>query len=162
MSTVLLAFISLALFAFIIFCHEFGHFIVAKLLGVNVLEFAIGMGPALWQGRRDEKSTIYSIRAFPIGGFCKMQGEDLEDEEEDEEDFEEEEEEEAPGRRPLREEMLPPEDLDPSGSFMAQPFFNKILILLAGPFMNFVLAFVVCAVMLNLFVTAETLSFHPQ
>lgn len=58
----------------IIIIHEFGHFIVAKLNGVLVEEFAIGMGPKIIgiQG----KETLYSLRLFPIGGFCKMLGED--------------------------------------------------------------------------------------
>lgn len=54
--------------------HEFGHFIVAKLNGVRVNEFAIGMGPRLLKWGKGE--TTYSIRAFPIGGFCAMEGED--------------------------------------------------------------------------------------
>ncbi len=54
--------------------HEFGHFIVAKKTGVRVLEFAIGMGPAIF--KRKGKETVFSIRIFPIGGFCKMEGED--------------------------------------------------------------------------------------
>ena len=54
--------------------HEFGHFIVAKKTGVRVLEFAIGMGPAIF--KRKGKETLFSIRLFPIGGYCKMEGED--------------------------------------------------------------------------------------
>lgn len=54
--------------------HEFGHFITAKLLGIRVNEFAIGMGPVLWRRTRGE--TQYSLRAFPVGGFCAMEGED--------------------------------------------------------------------------------------
>lgn len=58
----------------IVVIHEFGHFIIAKLNGVLVEEFAIGMGPKLFgiQG----KETLYSIRLFPIGGFCRMLGEE--------------------------------------------------------------------------------------
>jgi regulator of sigma E protease len=55
--------------------HEFGHFITAKLSGIRVTEFAIGMGPKLWKKQKGE--TLYSIRALPIGGFCSM-GEDEE------------------------------------------------------------------------------------
>ena len=61
----------------IVFVHEFGHFIFAKLMGVYVYEFAIGMGPKLW--RKKGKETEYTLRAIPIGGFCMMAGEDLED-----------------------------------------------------------------------------------
>lgn len=61
----------------IVFVHEFGHFIFAKLTGVYVYEFAIGMGPKLFS--KKGKETEYTLRAIPIGGFCMIAGEDLED-----------------------------------------------------------------------------------
>lgn len=70
----ILVIIAILLFSFIIFIHEFGHFFTAKLSGVRVNEFAIGMGPKLFHFTRGE--TEYSLRAFPIGGFCAMEGED--------------------------------------------------------------------------------------
>lgn len=57
----------------IIMVHEFGHFIIAKLFHVGVIEFSIGMGPKLIQKRY--KDTVYSLRIFPIGGYCAMYGE---------------------------------------------------------------------------------------
>lgn len=57
--------------------HEFGHFLLAKLNGVYVYEFSIGMGPKLFSKTVGE--TDYSIRAIPIGGFCQLAGEDLDD-----------------------------------------------------------------------------------
>lgn len=65
---------AIIIFSIIIFVHELGHFIAAKAFGVNVLEFAIGMGPVIW--KKKGKETLYSIRAVPMGGFCKMEGED--------------------------------------------------------------------------------------
>ena len=65
--------LAILLFSFIIFFHELGHFVLAKKNGVEVDEFAIGMGPALFS--KEYKGTWYSIRIFPIGGFCAM-GED--------------------------------------------------------------------------------------
>ena len=59
-----------------IFIHEFGHFFTAKLSGIRVNEFAIGMGPTLFHFQRGE--TKYSLRLLPIGGFCAMEGEDEE------------------------------------------------------------------------------------
>ena len=72
----MLVYIILAIFMFgvLIAVHEWGHYIAAKRLGVRVNEFAIGMGPALWSKQKGE--TLYSLRAFPIGGFCAMEGED--------------------------------------------------------------------------------------
>ncbi|MBQ6845913.1 MAG: site-2 protease family protein [Oscillospiraceae bacterium] len=56
--------------------HEFGHFITAKLSGVKVNEFSIGMGPAIFKKQKGE--TLYSLRIFPFGGYCAMEGEDKE------------------------------------------------------------------------------------
>lgn len=60
-------------FVILIVPHELGHFTAAKLLGVKVNEFAFGMGPALFKKQGEE--TLYSIRAFPIGGYCALEGE---------------------------------------------------------------------------------------
>ena len=61
----------------IIAIHEFGHFIWAKITGVYVYEFAIGMGPKILSKKYGE--TVYSIRAIPFGGFCQLAGEDLDE-----------------------------------------------------------------------------------
>ena len=65
---------AILLFSFLIFIHEFGHFITAKLSGVQVNEFSMFMGPAIWKKQIGE--TLYSIRCIPIGGYCAMEGED--------------------------------------------------------------------------------------
>ena len=70
--------IAVLLFGVIIFVHEFGHFFTAKLSGIRVNEFAIGMGPTIFKRKKGE--TQYSLRLFPIGGFCAMEGEDGESE----------------------------------------------------------------------------------
>ena len=67
---------ALLLFGILIAVHELGHFLAAKACGVRVNEFAIGMGPTLWQKQKGE--TQYSLRAFPVGGFCAMEGEEEE------------------------------------------------------------------------------------
>lgn len=67
----------IVLFVFLIFPHELGHFIAAKSFGVQVNEFAFGMGPAIF--KKQGKETLYSIRAIPIGGYCAMEGEDTEE-----------------------------------------------------------------------------------
>ncbi len=66
--------IAILMFGILIALHEFGHFVTAKLLGVRVNEFAIGMGPLLFSTQKGE--TQYSLRAIPMGGFCAMEGED--------------------------------------------------------------------------------------
>ena len=101
--------LAILFFGVMVAIHEFGHFFTAKLLKVKVNEFAIGMGPALWSTKRGE--TQYSFRAFPIGGYCAMEGED-----------------EATG--------------DPR-AFAAQSWWKKLIILVAGSFMNVVLGLVI-------------------
>ena len=72
--TVLYAVIAILIFGLLVAIHEFGHFSAAKLCGVRVEEFAVGMGPALWKKQKGE--TLYSLRAVPFGGYCAMTGED--------------------------------------------------------------------------------------
>ena len=62
------------LFGVLIAVHEFGHFLAAKLCGVKVNEFSVGMGPAIWKRQRGE--TLYALRGIPLGGYCAMEGED--------------------------------------------------------------------------------------
>lgn len=64
----------IVLFSLLIFIHELGHFTAAKLFGVQVNEFSMFMGPALWKKQRGE--TLYAIRLIPLGGYCEMEGED--------------------------------------------------------------------------------------
>lgn len=71
---------AIIIFCLLIFVHELGHFIAAKLCGVKVNAFAIGMGPAFFKKQKGE--TEYSLRIFPIGGFCALEGEDEESEDE--------------------------------------------------------------------------------
>ncbi len=73
MTTIWTILAAILIFCILIFVHEFGHFISAKLLGIRVHEFAIGMGPKLFAKQKGE--TLYSVRALPIGGFCALEGE---------------------------------------------------------------------------------------
>lgn len=99
----------------LIFVHEFGHFIVAKKTGVHVEEFALGMGPKLIKWKRKNDPTLYSIRLFPIGGFCAMAGEVGEE----------------PEKKLKKDEYM-----------CNKKPYQKILILIAGVTMNFILALV--------------------
>lgn len=72
----MVAIYAILLFLMMIIPHEFGHFAVAKAVGVQVNEFSIGMGPKLWNKQKGE--TLYSVRLLPIGGFCAMEGENEE------------------------------------------------------------------------------------
>ncbi|MBU5677453.1 RIP metalloprotease RseP [Alkaliphilus sp. MSJ-5] len=68
------ALVAIIVFGILVLIHELGHFTVAKLVGIKVHEFAIGMGPKLIQVKKGE--TSYSIRALPLGGYVRMEGED--------------------------------------------------------------------------------------
>ena len=93
--------------------HEFGHFAVAKLCGVRVETFAIGFGKKIIGFRRGD--TDYQLNILPLGGYVKMSGE-------------------MPGESPD-----PDRELDP-GDFSAHPRWQRMLIALAGPVANFILA----------------------
>ena len=71
---------SILVFGSVIFIHELGHFVTAKLCGIKVNEFSLGMGPALL--RFEKGDTTYALRLLPIGGFVSMEGEDEESDDE--------------------------------------------------------------------------------
>lgn len=117
--------ISIIVFSIIIIVHELGHFFAAKKCGIRVEEFSVGMGPLIVSKKKGE--TEYSLRAFPIGGYCKMQGEM------DEEDYG---------------EMVDP-DYEKSRSFNQKSVMQKIGVIFAGPAMNFILAFILVFILLG-------------
>lgn len=101
--------------------HEFGHFYVARLCGVKVLRFCIGMGRPFWSFR-DKKGTEFGLAPIPLGGYVKM--------------LDEREGQVAPEERHL--------------SYNSKSPWQRIAILAAGPFANFLLAFVVFWVLVGL------------
>ncbi len=80
MSTIINILLFIVILGIIVFVHEAGHFILAKLCGVYVYEFALGMGPKICGFKKGD--TEYNLRAIPIGGFCQLAGEDLDDDDE--------------------------------------------------------------------------------
>ncbi len=68
--------IAILIFGFLIFIHEFGHFITARLFKVGVNEFSLGMGPKILKKKSKKSGILYSLRLLPIGGFVSMVGED--------------------------------------------------------------------------------------
>jgi RIP metalloprotease RseP len=71
MNTIL---ITLLIIAVLILAHEWGHFVVARRIGIPVYEFAIGFGPKVFSWKRN--GVIYSLRLIPLGGFVRMAGEE--------------------------------------------------------------------------------------
>ena len=113
--------IALIIFGLIVTVHEFGHFVCAKLSGIKVLEFSVGMGPKIVQKQKGE--TMYSLRALPLGGYCAMEGED----------------------------STPDGSEDSNRSFRSAKLWERMIVLAAGAFMNFVLGFVMVTVMILMY-----------
>ena len=115
----------------VVLIHEFGHFIVAKLNDVYVITFSLGFGPKLIKKRFGE--TEYAISAVPFGGYCKFAGEsDDEDENENDEN-----------KKDALTDKNIEEDIPEYRTFRAKSPFQKMQIVIAGPLMNAVLAFLI-------------------
>ena len=110
--------LAILLLAILIVVHEFGHFLAARLMKIDVTEFAVGFGPKLVQWNSKKHDTKFSIRAGPLGGFCAFYGED-----------------DAEGKTK-----------DDPRAFAKQNVWKRMFVILMGPVMNFVLAFCVAVV----------------
>lgn len=108
------------IFGVLVASHEFGHFIVAKTGGIRVNEFFIGMGPTIWKKKKGD--TLYSIKLLPIGGACVFDGMDPVAEEKGEYD---------------------------EHSFLKAPVWRRIATLFAGPFANFLIAYLLAVVLVS-------------
>ena len=111
MSVIINIVVLVLMLGFLILIHELGHFLWAKKFGVHIYELAIGMGPVI-KTIKGKDGIDYSIRAFPIGGFVQMAGEVYED-----------------------------DNKIPKEKFMCnKPWWQKLIILLAGVTNNFIAA----------------------
>ena len=124
--------IAILLLAILIVVHEFGHFIAARLMKIDVREFAVGFGPKLigWKSKKYE--TTFAIRLIPMGGYCAFYGED-----------------DATG-----------EWKDDPRIFGKHNVWKRMFVILMGPLMNFVLAFVVATVLI--WCTGVTVPTEPE
>ena len=132
MSFIITILAALLVFSAVIAIHEFGHFAVAKLCGIQVNEFSIGMGPVLW--KKNHKGTQYSLRALPVGGFVALEGE------------ESPESQQAEAAHTVQEQPAPETEapVQPTGIPLNEaPVWQRALVMVAGAVMNFVLGFVV-------------------
>ena len=166
---------AILIFGVLIFIHELGHFIVARLCGVKVLEFAIGMGPKLFSWKGKKKGTVYSLRAFPIGGFVNMLGENgmevVQGDNGEGKDapamFREKPSDDPEDTRPVNEEW---QELTPElekQAYCNQSVWRRILISIAGPAMNIILGILLMLVMVlvqgeNAAATTVVAGFHVQ
>ncbi|MBE5892609.1 MAG: RIP metalloprotease RseP [Lachnospiraceae bacterium] len=114
------------IFGVVVISHEFGHFLLAKASGIRVLEFSVGMGPTLFSFQKGD--TKYALKLLPIGGACMFEGEDGLQTQEGE-----------PGE----------------GSFMKANVWKRISTVVAGPLFNFILAFIIALIMVNMIVIRD-------
>ncbi len=120
----------LFLLGVLVFVHEFGHYIVAKLTGVKVAEFSIGFGKMLW-GKTDASGTLWKLSAIPLGGYCKFLGDT-----------------DAASSGNDSSELS---DEDKKYAFAFQNPFKKLAIVVGGPGFNYLFAVVVFACIFTAF-----------
>ena len=119
----------IVIFGLVVISHEFGHFLLAKANGIHVVEFSVGMGPTLLHFTKGD--TKYSLKLLPIGGACMFEGEDG---------------------------LATKEGEESEGSFLKAPVWGRISTVVAGPLFNFVLAFIIALVMVNIVVLRDPIA----
>ena len=139
-------------FGIIILVHELGHFLMCKLMGVRVNEFAIGMGPKLLSFGK--KETAYTLRLFPIGGFCAMEGEDEGAPTPSAIGGNADRAEEDGGEPALPDEEEAPAEPDPR-AFPNKKVWRRIIIVVAGAAMNLVLGYVLLVAYYGIFTVPD-------
>jgi regulator of sigma E protease len=115
----------LVMLSILVVLHELGHFVIARRNGVRVNEFSVGFGPRLAEWTSPRSGTRYALRVFPIGGYCAMEGEDNKTSE----------------AQQQRDFLSSRTGVD--GNFQAKSPWQRLAIILAGPFANFVLCYVI-------------------
>ena len=111
------------IFGIVVISHEFGHFLIAKMNGIHVVEFSVGMGPNLLSFKKGD--TIYSLKLLPLGGACMFEGEDG---------------------------LNIQEGEASEGAFNNASVWARIATVVAGPFFNFILGAIVAAIMVSMMV----------
>lgn len=120
--------------------HEFGHYIVGKLLNFKITEFSVGFGPAIFKKRSKKSGQLFALRLIPLGGYCAFDGED--------EFGDETEEKEAEATVLEENDEMEEEYPEPKGErFNDQAPWKRILVLVAGATMNYLLALLLLVVM---------------
>jgi regulator of sigma E protease len=114
----------LLMLSVLVVLHEYGHFLLARLNGVRVTDFAVGFGPTLLKWTSPRSGTHYRINALPLGGYCQMKGEDGKSSE-------------AEQQREFRSGEVFDHD-----NFQAKTTWQRLAIVLAGPVANFIVAIV--------------------
>ncbi len=152
--------VALLVFSFIVFIHELGHFYFARKGDIAVEEFAIGMGPKLFGFKR--KGTLWTIRLLPIGGFCRMLGEDGEDESEKKDTIIENEDTINENKELIidngidsdinhdNESVKDKKNTLQGGAFYEKSVWIRIQAVFGGPLFNFILALIFSFILIGL------------
>lgn len=132
MSTVGSVLLAILVLLVMITIHELGHYIAGKIFKFKINEFAIGMGPAIFKRKNEKTGEVFSIRVFPLGGFCAFEGED--------------------------------EDLDSEDAFNKKAPWKRIIVLIAGATMNFVLGLLLLTICVGAYgqTAVETYDIKPS
>lgn len=125
-NTIVSIILFVVIFGIVVVSHELGHFLLAKAGGITVVEFSVGMGPTLFSFTKG--GTKYSLKLFPLGGACMFEGED--------------------GLNVKEGENNP-------GAFPNANVWKRISTVFAGPLFNFILAFIISLVMVNMIVIRD-------
>ena len=131
--------------------HELGHFIVAKLFGVYCHEFSIGMGPAIFSIKKGE--TKYSIRWLPIGGYVSMAGEEVN--QKSQEPTNDENVDTENNTKENEEEQV---DIPYERTINGIKAWKRFLVIGAGVFMNFVLAYILFFIYFSTTLSTKTIT----
>lgn len=121
--------IAILVLLFMITVHELGHFIAGKTLGFGIEEFSIGFGPKLFQKKKTD-GEMFSVRIFPLGGYCAFVGEDTESED--------------------------------KKAFNNQPPWKRIVVLLAGVTMNYLVSLLIIALMFSVYGQSAIMAYNTQ
>ncbi len=138
----------------IIIIHEFGHFFAAKIFGVGVVEYSIGMGPMLFCFRK--KDTVWSFRILPIGGFCAMYGENsLEAKDKGSDKDEKKKKTFFQKYIQITDDPQYKTDWKPEQALNAKEKWKQLLIYLAGPFVNIATGFLIAIIYIGIYGGAQ-------
>lgn len=116
----------LLIFGVVVISHEFGHFLIARMNGIHVVEFSVGMGPTIASIHKGD--TVYSLKLLPLGGACMFEGEDG---------------------------LETKDGIVSEGSFLNAPVWGRFSTVFAGPFFNFILGFIIALIMVSMIVIRD-------
>lgn len=150
MQTVWSVLLAILLLLLMITIHEFGHYIAGKILKFKINEFSIGFGPAIFKKRSKKTGELFALRVIPLGGYCAFDGEDDTGEEENKLPLAESEEapfEELKVEREKADEKKEEAPIPQGKKFNEQAPWKRIIVLVSGALMNYLLALVLLLIM---------------